>query len=61
MNIFKPRTLTYRQIAGIKWGTLAAAFLIAHYWPAVTDWTTLWWIVFVLMVWYVFTFYFRRK
>ena len=52
--------LSYRQIAGIKLGTLSFALLVAHYWPSVAEWTTLWWIILVLSVIYVFSFWFKK-
>ena len=60
MNIFKSRTLSYKQVAAIKIGTLSFAFLVAYYWPNVVAWTTFWWIVFVLSVLYVLSFWFKK-
>jgi len=60
MNIFKPRTVNYWQVASIKWATLAAGLLIAHYWPVVTTWVAFWWVVFVATTLYVLSFWLKK-
>jgi hypothetical protein len=52
MHIFKPITLTWWQIGVLKLAVLSFAFLIAHYWPVVTEWTTVWWILFAVCALY---------
>lgn len=60
MSIFTSRTLSYKQVAGIKLAVLSFAFLVAHYWPGIADWSTVWWIVFVLSTVYVLRFWLRK-